>query len=205
MEEETQVANGPLHGQWALITGASGGAGYLAARALAQTGANLYLSGVNFMNLDTTARNIRDDFGVELEIHTGNPALEGDAGAIGMACADAHVFVNCTGNLPKGTLDDLEDERWRKSWEAAVFAPINLCREMISHMEDEHRGLIVLMIDSPGKPDAEDICATVAGGALKAFVKAEGQASAKGVKVLGLVTNRELDSNAFSMAISRLA
>jgi len=197
--------NGPLHGKFALVTGASGGTGLLTARALAQTGANLYLSGLNFLNLDTVARAIRNDFSVTMEIHTGNPANTTDAEAIGMACSDAALFFNCTGNLPTGTLDDVNARDWRKSWEAAVFAPINLTREMLGHMSDAEQGLVVLVIDSPATPNADDICATTAGGALKALVKATGKATPKGVKVLGLMTNRAVEPSAFSMAVSRLA
>lgn len=196
---------GPLHGKMALITGASGGTGLLAARALAQTGCGLYLSGVNFFSLDKVARELREQFSVLQEIHTGNPANDTDAEAIAMACGDADILFSCTGNLPRGDIDDIGDTQWRKSWEAAVFAPINICREMIGHMSDEGRGLAVVVIDSPAAPDAEDICATAAGGALKAMVKALGKSTPKGVKVLGLVTNRELDASAFSMAVSRLA
>lgn len=197
--------DGPLHGKVALVTGASGGTGLLAARALAQTGADLFLSGVNFMNLDAAARNIRNDYAIEIEIHTGNPANTVDAEAIGMSCFQAQIFFACTGNLPAGTIDDIGDAQWRKSWEAAVFAPLNMCREMLGHMQDEGRGLVVLVIDSPATPDADDLCATAAGGALKALVKALGKATPKGVKMLGLMTNRQLDAASFSMAVSRLA
>ena len=195
---------GPLHDKKALVTGASGGIGLLAARALAQTGSGLYLSGVNFMNLDTAARAIRDDYAVKIEIHTGNPANDTDAEAIAMACDDADIFFSCTGNLPVGNIDDINDAQWRKSWEAAVFAPINMCREMIGHMSDNEKGLVVLVIDSPAAPDAADLCATTAGAVLKSLVKAQGKATPKGVKMLGLMTNRELDAAAFSMAVSRL-
>jgi len=196
---------GPLHGKTALVTGAAGGAGLLAARALAQTGADLFLAGINFMNLDTAAKSIKKDFPVDIEIHTGNPANAVDAEAIGMSCFQAHIFISCTGNLPQGGIDDIGDAQWRKSWESAVFAPINMCREMLGHMSDEGRGLVVLMIDSPATPDAADLCATTAGGALKALVKALGKATPKGVKMLGLMTNRQLDAATFSMAVSRLA
>lgn len=204
-EPQEVLQNGPLHGKTALVTGASGGAGLLAARALAQTGADLYLSGINFFSLDTVARGIKTDFPVKIEIHTGNPANDTDAEAIAMACGDAQVFFNCTGNLPHGALDDVSDAQWRKSWEAAVFAPLNMCREMLGHMSDAGEGLVVLVIDSPATPDAADICATAAGGALKALVKAQGKATPQGVKMLGLMTNRRMDATAFSMAVSRLA
>lgn len=196
---------GPLTGKMALVTGASGGLGLLAARALAQTGAGIYLSGVNPAGLETAAKAIRADFAVPAETHSGNPANEVDAAAIAMACGGAEVFFSCTGNLPKGTLDDIDGAKWRKSWEAALFAPLNMAREMLGHFADAQRGLLVLVIDSPDVPDAADICATAAGGTLKAMVKALGKSAPLGVKVLGLTTGRRLDATAFSMAVSRLA
>lgn len=196
---------GPLDGKMSLVTGASGGLGLLVARALAQTGSGLYLSGVNFMSLDAAARAIHKDFPVKIEIHTGNPASNSDAEVIALSSSDAELFFSCTGNLPRGDIEEVGDAQWRKSWEAAVFAPINTCREILGYMTGEEKGLVVLVIDSPAKPDAEDICATVAGGALKAMVKALGKSTPKGIKILGLMTNRELDANAFSMAVSRLA
>jgi len=196
---------GPLDGKFALVSGASGGLGLLAARALAQTGANLYLAGVNPDTLDHAARSIRDDFGVEAHTHVGNPATGTDAEAIALGSTDAEVFFSCTGNLPRGDLDEIGDATWRKSWDAAVFAPINLLREMLGHMGDAGSGLAVVVIDGPAVPAADDICATAAGGALQSMVEALGRAVPRGVKVLGLVTNRELDPNAFSMAVSRLA
>lgn len=195
----------PLHSKTALVTGASGGVGLLAARALAQTGASLYLTGLNPASLNGVAEEIRKDFAAAIDVHTGNPANDTDAEAIAMACGDAAIFFNCSGNLPSGTIDDIGDGQWRKSWEAAVFAPLNLCREMLGHMSDAGQGLVVLVIDSPAAPDAGDICATVAGGALKALVKALGKSTPQGVKMLGLMTNREIDAASFSMAVSRLA
>jgi len=197
--------NGPLHGRSALVTGASGGSGLLAARALAQTGAKLFLSGLNFCTLDAAAQEIKADFPVDIEVHPGNPAESGDAEALATACTRAHIFISCTGNLPRGGLDDVEDHAWRKSWESAVFAPLNMSREMLGHMTDQGRGLVILVIDSPDAPDGKDVCATVAGGALKAFVAGQGQILDKGLKILGLITGRTLNAQAFSMAISSLA
>jgi NAD(P)-dependent dehydrogenase (short-subunit alcohol dehydrogenase family) len=197
--------DGPLHDKTALVTGASGGAGLLAARALAQTGADLYLTGINPTSLNLVAEDIRKDFGTNADVHTGNLANDTDAEAIAMACGDAEIFFNCTGNLPSGAIDDIGDAQWRKSWEAAIFAPLNLCREILGHMGDAGRGLVVLVIDSPATPDANDICATVAGGALKALVKALGRSTPQGVKMLGLMTNRQVDAKTFSMAVTRLA
>ncbi|MCW8915959.1 MAG: SDR family NAD(P)-dependent oxidoreductase [Magnetovibrio sp.] len=196
---------GPLSGKSALITGAVGGIGLMATRALAQTGCDVHLVGQNFSKLYEATTSIRNTYAVEANQHSGNPANPVDAEAIGMACADAEIFISCTGNLPHGNLEDIEDERWRKSWEAAVFAPLNMVREMIGHMNDEERGLIVLLIDTPTEPQADDICASASGAVLKTLVSALSQELVKGVRIVGLLTERNVDANALSEAITRLA
>ena len=196
---------GPLSNKTALVTGAAGGIGLMAARALAQTGCSLHMVGQKFMPIEQAASDIRSDFGVNAEAHTGNLAISVDAEAIAMACADAEIYINCTGNLPSGALEDIEDEAWRKSWEAAVFAPLNMVREMIGHMTDEGRGLIVLVIDSPAKTVADDICASASGAVLKTIVEGLSQELAQGVRILGLCTERNIDANRLSEAITRLA
>jgi len=196
---------GPLSDKTALITGAAGGIGLMAARALAQTGCSLHMVGQKFMPIEQAASDMRSNYAVQAEAHTGNPAVAVDAEAIAMACADAEIFINCTGNLPRGTLEDIEDEAWRKSWEAAVFAPLNMVREMIGHMNDEGRGLIVLIIDTPAQTSADDICASASGAVLKTIVEGLSQDLAQGVRILGLGTDRHVDANALSIAITRLA
>lgn len=196
---------GPLDGKSALITGAVGGIGLIAARALAQTGCGLHLVGQNFSKLYEAAMDIRNTFAVDVEHHMGNPSSPVDAEAIGMASADVDFFFSCTGNLPRGTLEDIEDRRWRKSWEAAVFAPLNMVREMTGHFNDEERGLIVLVIDAPAETSADDICASVAGAALKAVIEGLAQELVKGVRILGLLTERNVDARKLSETFTRLA
>jgi len=196
---------GPLSNKMALVTGAAGGIGLMAARALAQTGCGVHLVGQKFMPIEQAASNIRSDFGVAAEAHTGNPAQAVDAQALAMACGDAEIFINCTGNIPAGTLEDIEDERWRKCWEAAVFAPLNMVREMIGHMSDEGRGLIVLVIDTPADIDANDLCASTSGAVLKALVKGLSQDLDRGIRIIGLLTDRNVNAHDLSESITRLA
>ena len=196
---------GPLSDKTALITGAAGGIGLMAARALAQTGCGLYMVGQKFMPIEQAASDMRSNYAVQAEAHTGNLALSVDAEAIAMACADADIYINCTGNVVRGALEDIEDETWRKSWEAAVFAPLNMVREMIGHMNDEGRGLIVLIIDTPTQTLADDICASASGAVLKTIVEGLSQNLAQGVRIIGLCTERNVDAKILSEAITRLA
>ncbi len=191
-----QTTNGPLAGKRALITGAAGGMGLLAARALAQTGAGLVIAGRNAQAMETVAATLGGDFNVEVEVEVSNPANAVDAEALAMAAADANIFVSCSGNLPRGRLGAVGAMDWGRSWQAAVFGPINLIREMWSHMCDTPGALVVVIIDSSMTPDLNDACATAAGGALMALVEALGKAhdeDPEQPRIVGLITGRKAD------------
>ena len=95
MNDETP--RGPLSGKKALITGAAGGVGLAAARALAGTGADLDLSGIGANALERVATEIKQELGVAVETHIANPANAVDAEALALSCGDANVFVSCSG------------------------------------------------------------------------------------------------------------
>ncbi len=204
----TKTLGGPLSGKKALITGAAGGVGLAAARALAQTGADLCLSGIGASSLERTANEIKQEFAVEVETHIANPANAVDAEALALSCGDANVFVSCSGNLPMGRIGSIRDDTWRKAWEAAVYAPINMIREMWSNMYETPDSLVIVVIDTPNSPDIDDACASAGGGALMSLVEALGKSESEGSDaphILGLVTGRGGDGASVASAISRIA
>ncbi len=200
------MPKGPLSGKKALITGAAGGVGLAAARALAQTGADLCLSGIGGLALERTAVEIKQEFGVKVETHIANPANAVEAEALALSCDEVDVLVSCTGNIPAGRIDDIRDDAWRKAWEAAVFAPINMLREMWSNMFETENSLIIVVIDAPNASDIDDACASLGGGALMSLVEALGkEQNAEAPRMLGLVTGRGGDGAGVAAAISRIA
>ena len=206
MNNETlnATSGGPLSGKNALITGAAGGVGLAAARALAQTGADLCLSGIGAVALERAATEIRQEFAVEVETHIANTANAVEAEALALSCSDANIFVNCTGNIPAGRIDSIRDDIWRKAWEAAVFAPINMLREMWSSMDWTENALIIVVVDAPGASNIDDACASAGGGALMSLIEALGKEE-NAPRILGLVTGRSGDGASVAAAISRIA
>ncbi|MDH5188298.1 MAG: SDR family NAD(P)-dependent oxidoreductase [Rhodospirillaceae bacterium] len=202
-----KIPQGPLSGKRALVTGASGGVGLAIARSLAGTGAALSLSAIGSAALEQTAEEIRREFGVEVETHIANLAHAVDADALALSCAEVNILVSATGNIPHGQIETINDDAWRKSWNAAVYAPINLIREMWRNMHEAPGGLIIIVIDSPNSPLAQDINASMAGGALMALVEAMGisESESNPVRVLGLVSGRKGDGAGVAAAISRIA
>lgn len=208
MNDQQIEMSGPLSGKKALITGSAGGVGFASARALAQTGADLYLSGIGAKALERSADEIRNEFGVSVETHIANTANYVDAQALAMACDDVNVFVNCTGNIPTGSISDVDSPAWNKAWEAAVNGPINMVREMWPGMVEINDSMIIIIVDSPNIPNPDDVCASAAGGALMSLVEAMGKIDTgenNSPRILGLVTGRGGDGAAIASAISRVA
>ena len=122
-----------LDGQVAVVTGASSGLGVAFARALAEAGADLALGARRVDRLADTATLVEE---------TGRRALtHGTDVADPQSCTDlvalameefghVDILVNSAGGIPRGTLLDIDEERWRRAWDLKVFGCINLTREM---------------------------------------------------------------------------
>jgi len=78
---------------------------------------------------------------------------------------------------------------------------------MWQNMHETTDGLIIIVIDSPNSPQAQDINASMAGGALMSLVEALGvrESEDSPVRVLGLVSGRKGDGAAIAAAISRIS
>ena len=119
-----------LRGRRALITGASKGIGLAIARSLAAEGCNVQLVARTQSGLDRVTAQIRTDYGVEA---TGHPADLGEsagAKAVAAACGEIDILVNSVGAVPRGTLLEIDEARWRKAWDLKLFGTINLTREI---------------------------------------------------------------------------
>ena len=107
--------------------------------------------------------------------------------ALAQACADVDILVNNAGDIPGGTLEALDEAKWRHAWELKVFGYVNLTRELFTRMKARRSGVIVNVIGMAGeKPSFEYVCGSMANAGLGAFTKAMGGGStAFGVRGLG--------------------
>jgi NAD(P)-dependent dehydrogenase (short-subunit alcohol dehydrogenase family) len=108
--------------------------------------------------------------------------------SLAAACAEVDILVNNAGDIPGGTIEAIDEAKWRHAWELKVFGYVNLTRELFGRMKARKSGVIVNVIGMAGEyPSFEYVCGSMANAGLGAFTKAMGKGStAFGVRVLGV-------------------
>jgi NAD(P)-dependent dehydrogenase (short-subunit alcohol dehydrogenase family) len=173
-----------LRGKSVLITGGSKGIGLAAARAFAAEGCRLHLAARDRERLDKA----KAELGGEVSLHAVDLRDGAALRRLSAACAQVDILVNNAGDIPGGTLEAIDEAKWRHAWELKVFGYINLTRELFARMKARGSGVIVNVIGMAGEhPSFEYVCGSMANAGLGAFTKAVGKgSSAFGVRVLGV-------------------
>jgi 3-oxoacyl-[acyl-carrier protein] reductase len=177
-----------LSGRQALVTGASKGIGRAVARLLAEEGCDLVLVARTAADLETLRGELRANHNVAIaaapvDLSQGNAAL-----ALARDFPDIDLLVNNAGAIPGGTVEEIDEARWRAAWDLKVFGYINLTRAYFRLMKERGRGVIVNIIGSAGERlDAAYIAGSAGNAALMAFTRALGAAApAEGLRVVGI-------------------
>ena len=173
-----------LAGKSVLITGGSKGIGLACARAFVAEGSRVHLAARDRATLEKA----RSQLNGEVTLHPVDLRERAALHGLAAACADVDILVNNAGDIPGGTLESIDEAKWRHAWELKVFAYINLSRELFSRMKARRSGVIVNVIGMAAeKPSFEYICGATANAGLAAFTKALGKAAEEhGVRVLGV-------------------
>jgi NAD(P)-dependent dehydrogenase (short-subunit alcohol dehydrogenase family) len=176
-----------LHGKTALVTGASKGIGLAVAKALAAEGCNLHLAARGKETLEAAREAIRKRHQVAVALHPLDLSRSESVDQLAESCRDIDILVNNAGAIPGGTIDMIDEARWRAAWDLKVFGYINLTRAFLALMEKRGRGVIVNVVGLAGeKLDVGYVAGSAGNAALIAFTKAIGSTSLdKGVRVLG--------------------
>jgi NAD(P)-dependent dehydrogenase (short-subunit alcohol dehydrogenase family) len=132
-----------LRGRRALVTGASKGIGLAIARALAAEGCHVHLAARTQGDLDRAAADIRAQYSVDAIGHAGDLSSSAHVKTLAAACGEIDILVNSAGAIPRGTVLEIDEERWRKAWDLKLFGAINLTREVYGGMCSRGRGVII--------------------------------------------------------------
>ena len=173
-----------LKGKSVLITGGSKGIGLACAKAFAAEACRVHIASRNKETLERAAHAI----GGETRVHAADLRDGKALRALAEACADVDILVNNAGDIPGGTIEAIDEAKWRHAWELKVFGYVNLTRELFARMKARRSGVIVNVIGMAGEhPSFEYVCGSMANAGLGAFTKAMGKGSAAfGVRVLGV-------------------
>ena len=177
-----------LSGRRALITGGSKGIGLAIARLLASEGCHLDLVARSADDLARAGDELRQCHGVEVRVHSIDLAERGRAADLAASRPDLDILVNNAGATPRGSLLDVDEDRWRAAFDLKVFGYINLSRAFYRQMKARHSGVIINIIGNGGERlDAGYIAGATGNAALMAFTRALGGASATdGIRVVGV-------------------
>jgi NAD(P)-dependent dehydrogenase (short-subunit alcohol dehydrogenase family) len=126
-----------LQGKTVLITGGSKGIGLACADVFAAEGCQVHIAARNAQQLEAAQAQIQARHGVRITTHAVDLRDGAALKALATRCATADILVNNAGDIPGGTLQALDEEKWRHAWELKVFGFINLSREMFGHMKSQ--------------------------------------------------------------------
>ena len=177
-----------LRGRIALITGGSEGIGLSIARTLAEEGCVLHLVARSAPKLEAAAEALRREHDVTVHLHPMDMAARGTAQVLAERVTDLDILVNNAGSTPRGTLLEVDEDRFRAAFDLKVFGYINLCREFYRQMKARRRGVIVNILGNGGEaPDAGYIAGAACNASLMAFTRAlGGQSDRDGIRVVGV-------------------
>lgn len=161
-----------------LVTGASKGIGLAAAKGLAAEGAIPIIVSRTAEALERAAQGIKQETGVDAEWRAVDLS-DGDAARTLIAeFADIDILVNNAGAIPPGTVEEVEEPRWREAWDLKVFGYINMTRAVYANMRAQGHGVIVNVIGAAGeRPSAGYIAGSAGNASLMAFTRGIGGAA----------------------------
>jgi len=177
-----------LAGRTALITGGSKGIGFSIAEMLAAEGCHLHLVARSKSDLHEAKDKLLSESQVNVEVHDLDLAKRGVVANLASQVPNIDILVNNAGAIPRGTLEEVDEDRWREAWDLKVFGYINMCREYYRLMKERRKGVIINILGNGGEAlDAGYIAGGAGNAALMAFSRALGGQSPKdGIRVIGV-------------------
>jgi NAD(P)-dependent dehydrogenase (short-subunit alcohol dehydrogenase family) len=177
-----------LAGRTVLVTGASKGIGLAVAQWFAREGCSLRLAARSKDLLEREAAAMRKSSSVEVQTFALDLSKEEGRRKLTEACPEVDVLINNAGDIPAGSIDDVDDAAWRSGWDLKVFGYIGLTRHYLAKMTARRRGVIINIIGAAGeRPMPAYVAGSMGNASLMSLTLALGAATPEhGVRVLGV-------------------
>jgi NAD(P)-dependent dehydrogenase (short-subunit alcohol dehydrogenase family) len=138
-------------GKVAIITGATGGFGAVAAEALAAAGAKVMLTGRNIAKLEAYTKEIIAEGGTAA-FSKGDPAIHDDVDRVVKATVDTFrgidILITAAGVNKPGFIHEQSDDEWQMMMDANVKGTYLFCKEVGRVMMAQGRGGKVILLGS---------------------------------------------------------
>jgi 3-oxoacyl-[acyl-carrier protein] reductase len=177
-----------LRGRKALVTGASRGIGRAAAEVLAAEGCDVVLVSRTQSDLDAAQAKILGQSNVSARVYAMDLGDSKNVDRLAAECADTEILVNNAGAIPRGTIADIDEARWREAWDLKVFGYINMTRRFYALMAARRKGVVINVIGAAGDAvQSGYACGSAGNASLMAFTRAiGGTAPNDGLRVVGI-------------------
>lgn len=132
-----------IKGKRALVCASSKGLGRGCAEALAAEGVDLVINARSSGPLDETAKEIRDQFGVNVQAVAADITTDAGRAQVLAAAGDVDILVTNAGGPPPGMWTDWQREDFIKALDANMLAPIALMKALLPAMMQRGWGRVV--------------------------------------------------------------
>lgn len=129
-----------LKGKRALVTGASRGLGYAAARGLALEGAKVAINSRDAEKINNAAKALSKECGTDVFAFAGDVT---DLKSIKILVSEAvntmgglDLLVTNSGGPPAGSFESFDEETWSKSIDLSFLSHVRLIREALPHLRN---------------------------------------------------------------------
>jgi NAD(P)-dependent dehydrogenase (short-subunit alcohol dehydrogenase family) len=172
-----------------IVTGGSKGIGFGIAKAFASQGCSLRLVARDAASLEEAKKTLESEFGVAVRTMAVNLSEDKNIDSLAPFYEDADILVNSAGAMGRGTLQDINPEKFRDAWEGKVMSTIFLTRRIYPFMKSRPNGGVIINIIgiAADRLNFKSIGTTTANAALAAFTKAMGSESTNdNIRIVGI-------------------
>jgi NAD(P)-dependent dehydrogenase (short-subunit alcohol dehydrogenase family) len=177
-----------LAGRTVLITGGSKGIGLACGHGFAAEGCDVHLVARTEADLERAHSDISGRHQVQVTTSALDLSDSANVDRLVETAGDIDILVNNAGAIPAGSIDDVDESRWREAWDLKIYGYINMTRAFLACMKARGAGVIINDIGTGGEKLDYDYIAGAAGNAsMMAFTRAIGSRSMySGVRVVGV-------------------